>query len=283
MTAAPTLPIPVAPLPECTTCPERYPTTHALFLAMIAAEDDDTRQRARSDLIELYWGFARRLARRFRNRGEPEDDLIQVATIGLIKAIDGFDPGRGCGFTSYAIPTILGELRRHFRDKGWDVRVPRRYQELRQDISAASDRLTHELGRLPKTRDIAEALSISEDDVRESLAAGSAYSATSLQKPLGRHEDGHCLGDLLAHEESGYQQVEACEVLRAAMSALPDRERRILGLRFYHQLTQSEIATELGISQMHVSRLLSRSLDRLREQLADTCAIEDETAMPRAS
>ncbi len=271
------------PIDECAPSPDRFPLTHALFLEMTTAADEVTQRRVRTELIEVYWGLARRLARRFRHRGEPEDDLVQVAAIGLIKAIDGFDPVRGSAFTSYAIPTILGELRRHFRDKGWDVRVPRRFQELRLEIAAASDRLTHELGRLPNPADVAVALAVSEDDVRESLAAGSAYSATSLQRPLGHHEDGACLGDLLAHEERGYRHVEACAVLRAALSDLPERERHILGLRFYHQLTQSEIADEVGMSQMHVSRLLTRSLERLRERLTDSCGLDREDHVPLAS
>lgn len=265
------MPAPVTlPVDECSSCPERYPATHELFEDLVHAPEERDRARIRTELIELYWGFAARLARRFRNRGEPEDDLVQVASIGLIKAIDGFDPDRGTGFTSYAIPTILGELRRHFRDKGWDVRVPRRYQELRLEIAAAGDRLTHELARIPSTADLAAHLAISEHDVRESLAAGRAYTATSLHRPLSHREDGASLGDLLSQEESGYAQVEACAVLRAAIGHLAPRERHIIGLRFYHQLTQSEIAAEVGMSQMHVSRLLSRSLDQLRATLVCT-------------
>ena len=228
--------------------------------------DPCRRQRAREDLIELQQPFADFLARRFRNRGEPLEDLRQVATIGLIKAVDGFDPERGSGFAGYAIPTILGELRRHFRDRGWNIRVPRRLQELRSELAAASERLTHELGRTPTTADLAEELGIDECDVREGLRAAQAYSGTSLSTPVSR--DGvTTLADLVAREESGYDVVEARQTLSLALAELPERERRILGLRFYHQLTQVEIADELGISQMHVSRLLSRSLDTMREHL----------------
>jgi len=239
----------------------------ALFATLSTSPDPARRHRAREQLIEMHAGFAEYLARRFRNRGEPMDDLRQVAMIGLIKAIDGFDARRGNGFASYAVPTILGELRRHFRDKGWNVRVPRRLQELGAEITGVSEWLTQELGRTPTTLDIADALSVSEDDVREGLFAAHAYSATSLNAPL-RHDDDGSLSDLVAEDEDGYERAEATVVLRQLIPRLPTRERRIIGLRFYHQLTQSEIAAELGISQMHVSRLLSRSLTCLREELA---------------
>jgi RNA polymerase sigma-B factor len=242
---------------------------HTLHLLHTMSSDPDPRARARAreELIEQQRPFADFLARRFRNRGEPLEDLCQVAAIGLIKAIDGFDIERGSSFAGYAIPTILGELRRHFRDKGWNVRVPRRLQELRTQIAAVTEPLTQELGRAPTTHDLAEALGLSEEEIREGLAAAQAYSATSLQTPVHREDDGPTLADLVAHEDGGYEVVEARESLRLLLGSLPERERRILGLRFYSQLTQSEIAAELGISQMHVSRLLSRSLGSLRDQL----------------
>jgi RNA polymerase sigma-B factor len=227
---------------------------------------------ARQAVIELHWRSARQLAGRFRDRGEPIEDLHQVAAIGLIKAVDGFDLERGTTFASYLIPTVLGELRRHFRDKGWNVRVPRRLQELRADLRPATERLTHDLGRTPRPTDLAEALGTSEEQIREALAAGQAYTATSLQRPVTQ-TDGATLADHLGDEESGYDEVETRQVLQSVVSRLPDRERRILGLRFYRQLTQSEIADEIGMSQMHVSRLLSRSLTFLRDQLT----VEDES------
>ncbi len=240
-------------------------TDEQLF-ALMASGGPADRHQARAALIERHWRYAQSLGRRFRNRGEPIEDLCQVAAIGLIKAIDGFDPAHGASFLSYATPTVTGELRRHFRDKGWNVRVPRRLQEMRADLRSATERLTHELGREPTAAELAADLGTTEDDVREGLSAGMAYAATSLQGPLAR-ETGATLADRLAEEEPGYEQVETCEVLRDLLPLLPSRERHIVGLRFYHELTQSQIAAELGISQMHVSRLISQSLDTLRTQL----------------
>lgn len=241
--------------------------TVSLLSQMRYDPDPARRREARDTLVEHQRPFADFLARRFRNRGEPLEDLRQVAAVGLIKAIDGFDLERGTSFAAYAIPTILGELRRHFRDKGWSIRVPRRLQELRADIAAATEQLSQELGRNPTAADLAEALGRTEEEISEGLKAAQAYSGTSLQAPLRQDGDQATLGDLVAQDENGYEVVEARESLRTAIHSLPERQRRILGLRFYHQLTQVEIAAELGISQMHVSRLLSRSLDRMREQL----------------
>ena len=249
-------------IPSCTD-----PQTALLLDRISGSTDPEQRRRARDELIERQRPFAEVLARRFRNRGEPLDDLYQVAALGLIKAVDGFDLERGSSFASYAVPTILGELRRHFRDKGWNVRVPRRLQELRTQIAAVTEPLTHQLGRPPSTADLAETLGLPEDEIREGIAAAQAYSATSLQAPLNRDGDGPTLADLVRHEDDGYEAVEARESLRPLLAGLPERERRILGLRFYSQLTQSEIAAELGISQMHVSRLLSRSLGVMRDRL----------------
>jgi RNA polymerase sigma-B factor len=230
-------------------------------------EDPKVRARLRNEVIELQRPFADCLARRFRNCGEPLEDLRQTAAVGLIKAIDGFDLERGRSFTAYAVPTILGELRRHFRDKGWDVRVPRRMQELRAEIVSSTELLTHSLGRVPTVADLARELGISEDEVHEGVLAARAYSASSLQAPLHSKDDGSTLADLVAHEDGGYEVVEARQSLRTVIEDLPERERRILGLRFFHQLTQSEIAEELGISQMHVSRLLRQLLGILRARL----------------
>jgi len=241
--------------------------TTALFTELVASDDPLERAAAREELLRIHLSLADFLARRFRNRGEPMDDLRQVAAMGLIKAVDGYDPSRGTTFRSYAIPTVLGELRRHFRDKGWQVRAPRRLQELRADIIAAREPLTQQLGRPPSTAELATAMRLTEAEVGEGLLAAQAYSAASLQSPAGREDDGATLADLISSDEQGFDLVEARETLRAVLRGLPDRERRILGLRFFHQLSQSEISVELGISQMHVSRLLSRSLGYLRGQL----------------
>ncbi len=227
------------------------------------------RDRVRARLIELYIPLAEYLARRFRNRGEQFDDLVQVANLGLIKSVDGFDPTRGAAFTSYAIPMIVGELKRHFRDKGWDVRVPRRLQELRLEISKISGDLAQDLGRSPTVADLALKLGASEEDVIEGLDCGQAYRALSLDAPVGEAGDGGAtgLGDLLGGEDPDMANVENREALRPLLAKLPEREQKIIAMRFHGNLTQSQIAAQLGISQMHVSRLLAGALRTLRASL----------------
>ena len=227
------------------------------------------RDRVRGRLIELYIPLAEYLARRFRNRGEQFDDLAQVANLGLSKSVDGYDPSRGAAFTSYAIPMIVGELKRHFRDKGWDVRVPRRLQELRLEISKVSGDLAQDLGRSPTVADLATRLEVSEEEIIEGLDCGQAYRALSLDAPAGDGTDpgGAGLGDLLGGEDPDMRNVENREALRPLLAKLPPREQKIIAMRFHGNLTQSQIATQLGISQMHVSRLLAGALRTLREEL----------------
>ena len=222
------------------------------------------RTRIRERVIELCLPLAEYLARRFRNRGEPYDDLVQVATIGLIKSVDGYDPGRGVEFASYAVPTIVGELKRHFRDKGWSVRVPRRLQELKIEITKAIGDLTQELRRSPTVADLAKHLDISEEEVLEGLDTANAYSALSLHTPVAGDESGPEVMDLLGDIDPALQGVEDRATLRPLLRTLPEREQRIIALRFFGNMTQSQIAVEIGISQMHVSRLLARSLNQLR-------------------
>jgi RNA polymerase sigma-B factor len=241
--------------------------TYALLSTMAYSTDEGERQRARRDLIELHLPLARYFARRFRNRGEPYEDLVQVATVGLIKSIDGFDFERGVEFSSYAMPTIVGELKRHFRDKGWSVRVPRRLQELKIEIAGATMRLTQQLGRSPTVRDLSEALGITQEEVLESLEASNAYSALSLYAPVGADEQAPCVADMLGELDANLEKVEDRESLRPLLAELPVREQRILAMRFFGNMTQTQIADEIGVSQMHVSRLLSRSLAVLRAQL----------------
>ena len=220
--------------------------------------------RARDALVDRFLPLAHQLAKRYRYAGEPLEDLVQVACVGLIKAVDRYQPDRGNAFTKYAVPTILGELKRHFRDKGWSVHVPRATQELALKVGNALETLPATLGRAPRPRDVAEALGVPMEDVLEAMEASTAYEATSLDAPRpGADDDGWTYGDSLPSEEPGYGLVEIDELLRGTLTALPDRERSILHLRFEKDLTQAEIAEQVGISQMHVSRLLRRSLDKL--------------------
>ena len=242
----------------------------ALLSLMTDLPAGPDRDRVRGRLIELYIPLAEYLARRFRNRGELFDDLVQVANLGLIKSVDGFDAERGAAFTSYAIPMIVGELKRHFRDKGWDVRVPRRLQELRLEISKVSGDLAQDLGRSPTVADLAKRLEVSEEEIIEGLDCGQAYRALSLDAPAGgdNSDPGAAgLGDLLGGEDPDMQNVENREALRPLLAKLTEREQKIIAMRFHGNLTQSQIATQLGISQMHVSRLLTGALRTLRAQL----------------
>ena len=219
----------------------------------------------RDQLIEAHIGLAEYLARRFANRGEPLDDLVQVASLGLVKAVERFDPARGLEFTTFATPTIVGELKRHFRDKGWAVRVPRRVQELHLRITRVIDDLSNELGRSPNVDEIALRAGTTEDEGIEAIDAGSAYRSTSLD--AGRSDDDESPGLLgqLGDVDPELVRSELRTTLGPLIAALPEREQVMLYLRFYEGLTQSEIAKRLGISQMHVSRLLARSLQQLRE------------------
>jgi RNA polymerase sigma-B factor len=227
-----------------------------------------SRAALRDRAIEAWLPLARHLANRYAGRGEPTDDLIQTATVGLIKAVDKFDPERGVDFAGYAIPTIIGEIKRHFRDRTWSVRVPRRLQELRLAITEANSTLTHSLGRSPTVPDIAVHLGVSEEEVLEGLEGARAYNATSLSTPISA--DGTTeLGDTLGGEDYEFELAETRVALGPALAMLDEREQRILTLRFYGNLTQSQIADQIGISQMHVSRLLTKALTKLRNQLAN--------------
>ncbi|GAA2708534.1 RNA polymerase sigma factor SigF [Actinoplanes palleronii] len=243
-------------------------TATELLAAMAVAPAGRARARLRDRAIEAWLPLARHLANRYSGRGEPTDDLVQTATVGLIKAVDKFDPERGVDFAGYAIPTIIGEIKRHFRDRTWSVRVPRRLQELRLAITEANATLTHKLGRSPLVPDIARHLGISEDDVLEGLEGARAYNATSLSTPISA--DGSTeLGDTLGGEDHEYELAETRVALGPALASLDEREQKILTLRFYGNLTQSQIADQIGISQMHVSRLLTKALGKLRSQLAN--------------
>jgi RNA polymerase sigma-B factor len=219
--------------------------------------------RARTTIVERYMPLARRLAGRYRHSGEAQEDLEQVAYVGLLKTIDRFDPDAG-SFLGYAIPSIRGELKRHFRDKGWGMRVPRPVQERSLRVSEASDQLTAILGRSPTLRELALKTACSIEEVLEALDAAQAYTPRALDQPVAGDEDGsRTLGDSLGAEDPGYEHVELGASISPAFAALPDRQQQIMRLRFVEDLTQAQIADRFGISQMHVSRLLRRSLDHL--------------------
>ena len=229
--------------------------------------DDPERARIRATLVELHLPLVEYLARRFRNRGEWLDDLTQVATIGLIKSIDRFDLERGVEFSTYATPTIVGEIKRHFRDKGWAVRVPRRLQELKLSLTKAIGDLAQREGRAPTVSELAAHLQMSEEEVLEGLESANAYSTVSLDAPDSGDEDAPAVADSLGMIDDALEGVEYRESLKPLLERLPPREKKILLLRFFGNMTQSQIAAELGISQMHVSRLLARTLAQLREGL----------------
>ncbi|MET8279554.1 SigB/SigF/SigG family RNA polymerase sigma factor [Micromonospora sp. NPDC005174] len=229
-----------------------------------------SRAALRDRAIEAWLPLANHLAHRYSGRGEPTDDLAQTAAVGLIKAIDKFDPTRGVDFAGYAIPTIIGELKRHFRDRTWDIRVPRRLQELRLAISDANSSLLQTLGRSPTVADIAAHLKLTEEEVLEGLEGARAYNAVSLSTPTGDGDRATELGDMLGGEDNEFELAELRVALGPALATLDEREQKILTLRFYGNLTQSQIADQIGVSQMHVSRLLARALTKLRGQLDGT-------------
>jgi len=225
---------------------------------------------ARDQLIERYMSLVRSLARRYAYRGEQLDDLVQIGAIGLIKAIDRFDVDRGVELTTYATPNIIGEIKRHFRDKGWSVRVPRGLQELNVKLSKLIEEQTIELGRSPTIPELAKVAGVEEELVVEAIESGRAYSTVSLSTGGGQDEEGE-LDPLesLGSEEPQYEVSEDRAMLAPGLKALDERERLIIHLRFFKGLTQSQIAQQVGISQMHVSRLIRRALERIREEIGD--------------
>jgi RNA polymerase sigma-B factor len=247
--------------------PQDRSGARAMFIELRKMNDGSPEYaELRNKLVRMHLPLVEHLARRFRNRGEPLDDLTQVATIGLIKSVDRFDPERGVEFSTYATPTVVGEIKRHFRDKGWAVRVPRRLQELRLALTTATAELSQQHGRSPTVHELAEKLAISEEEVLEGLESANAYSTLSLDVP-DTDDESPAVADTLGAEDEALEGVEYRESLKPLLEDLPPREKRILLLRFFGNMTQSQIAQEVGISQMHVSRLLARTLAQLREKL----------------
>ncbi len=230
---------------------------------------DESTRLLRDELVRLHLPLVDHCARRFRHRGEPYEDLLQVGTIGLIKAVDRFDPAREVEFSTYATPTVVGEIKRYFRDKGWAIRVPRRLQELRMQINACTGELTQSLGRSPTAAELATRLGCSVEAIVEALESSNAYSTFSLDAGSESGDGPAGLLDTLGTDDEGILTVELRESVRPLLEALPDREKRILMLRFFRHLSQAEIAAEIGVSQMHVSRLLNRSLESMRAALSE--------------
>jgi RNA polymerase sigma-B factor len=221
---------------------------------------------AREALVERFLPLARQLARRYQRADEPLDDLVQVASLGLLKAIDRFDPERAVAFSSYAVPTILGELKRHFRDRTWAVRVPRELQELTLRVDRAVEQLSRDLHRTPSVAEIAQAIGANEEQVLEALEAAGAYRASSFDapRPGGDDEAGDTMGDAVGTHDSGFDLAEDRATLARLLAAIGPREREVLRLRFVEDLTQAEIGERIGVSQMQVSRLIRQSVSRLR-------------------
>ena len=225
------------------------------------------RSTARDDLVHLHLPLVEHCARRFRNRGEPFEDLVQVGTIGLIKAVDRFETDRGVEFSTYATPTVIGEIKRHFRDKGWAIRVPRRLQELRMQIGGATGELTQKLGRSPTPRELAEVIGCSVEEIMEGIESSHAYATLSLDASDDSDDGPPAMLASLGVEDSNIEHVEVRESIKPLLEGLGEREKKILLLRFFKNMTQSQIAEEIGVSQMHVSRLLTRTLAQLRVSL----------------
>jgi RNA polymerase sigma-B factor len=227
------------------------------------------RREVRNEIVTAHMPLVIYLARRYIGRGEKLDDLIQVGSIGLIKSVDRFDRSHGVAFATFATPTIVGEIKRHFRDKTWMVRVPRSLQELRVHLATAREQLSHQLSRSPTITELAQYMDLSEEQVLEAFDAANAYSATSLDAPTaGESGSPQSLADQLGATDAALELVELRHCVAPLLDVLPARERQILFLRFFRDKTQTEIAQELGISQMHVSRLLSQTLNQLRDKLA---------------
>ncbi|MGD9622785.1 MAG: RNA polymerase sigma factor SigF [Mycolicibacterium sp.] len=224
-------------------------------------------QHKRDRIVERCLPLADHIARRFDGRGEARDDLVQVARVGLVNAVIRFDVSAGSDFVSFAVPTIMGEVRRHFRDNSWSVKVPRRLKELHLRLGAATADLSQRLGRAPTASELAAELEMDRDEVIEGLVAGSSYNTLSIDSGGSGNEDAPAIADTLGDIDTSLEQIENREALRPLLDSLPERERTVLVLRFFESLTQTQIAERVGISQMHVSRLLAKSLSRLRDQL----------------
>ena len=258
--------------PEAPTTAELTRRRSAELFEVLRDEEAPTgsRDAAREALVHLHLPLVEHCARRFRNRGEPLEDLVQVGTIGLIKSVDRFDSERGVEFSTYATPTIIGEIKRYFRDKGWAIRVPRRLQELRMQIGTVSAELTQSLGRSPTARELAGAIGCTVEEIVEGIESSNAYSTLSLDATDDGADSTATMLDAIGIDDEGLEHVEIRESLKPLLDRLEPREKKILLLRFFKNMTQSQIAEEIGVSQMHVSRLLNRTLEQLRASLEES-------------
>jgi RNA polymerase sigma-B factor len=229
--------------------------------------DSLERERAREEIVRRCMPLAEHIAHRFDGRGEPREDIAQVARLGLVNAVNRFDVDCGSDFVSYAVPTIMGEVRRHFRDNSWAVKVPRRLKELHLQLGSATAEMAQRLGRAPTPSELAAEMELDRDEVVEALIAGSGYNTLSMDAGSGGGDDAPPLAETLGSRDANLDRIENHEALRPLLDALPERERTVIVLRFFESLTQSQIAERVGISQMHVSRLLARTLARLRDEL----------------
>ncbi|KOV61489.1 RNA polymerase sigma factor SigF [Streptomyces sp. MMG1121] len=249
------------------------PDTEQAFRRLAVLPPGRQREALREELVEAWLPMAERIAGRYRSRGESYEDLRQVAALGLVKAIDRYDPARGHAFESYAVPTVTGEIKRHFRDHMWTVHVPRRVQELRNRVRTACQELSPGVSdSWPSVREIAGLAELSEEDVRTGLEALDSFNALSLDAEVFGSDDGYSLGDALGACDPALDTVVDREAVKPRLEALPERERTILYMRFFKDMTQSRIAEQLGISQMHVSRLINRCCDQLREEVLQDVA-----------
>ncbi|MDX8146724.1 RNA polymerase, sigma 28 subunit, SigD/FliA/WhiG [Lentzea waywayandensis] len=240
-----------------------------LFAELAVTAAGPARETLRDRLVTEHLPVAQHIARRFGHRGEPHEDLVQVATVGLINAVDRFDPDRGSDFLSFAVPTIMGEVRKYFRDSSWSVRMPRRLKELHLAINAGTSRLSQSLGRAPTPSELAEHLGLSREEIHEGLAAGNAYQSASLDDMLMSEDSSISLGSTIGEEDPEIAMIEQREALHPLLEKLPERERKIVVMRFFGNMTQTQIAQKVGISQMHVSRLLAKTLRQLRDVLEE--------------
>ena len=261
-------PQPQADSAEAPTRPQRE-ELRRLHRQYAETEDRRERDRIREQLVRGYESLVHFLARRFQNRGEPLEDIVQVGFLGLIKAIDRFDPDLGNEFTTFATPTILGEIRRYFRDKGWAIRFPRRLQELYQQVVRTNEVMKNELNRQPTVSEVAERLGVQPEDVLYAMEMSTALTPLSIDAAIGAGPDNGSrqLAETVGEEDPNLDRIEMRDVLKRAMQHLNERERRIMIMRFFDEMSQSEVAKRLGISQMHVSRLQRAALEQLREHL----------------